>query len=484
MSNKVEVTCFTDLKESTLLTEKLGNTDFNRHRLEYLRVGTLLAESAAGKSIKNTGDGLMMHFENLEPALHFAMHLQQFYLPHACLDQGPISTRVGLFLGVIEPLGQDVFGSGVNQAARVEATTPPGEIWLNKELVDAFEIGWGSVKISRYFKQEGEFDFKGIPGKQLLYSFDWRSYSKDHAQESLALPVLEHLRTASVVLSNFSIDDACKPSSIIWPVVPRNVVNAIHRGQIEIIRLLTLLGWKVHVLIADCGSKDSMPRPESENFSTLVHSYMTKRGLKDIQFTHMSDLFKPKSEGCHIIHGYFQKVISELTLKNLLAINQKDYDTTVKETIQDSPTLNFLHPALTIAAVLRLSESLCDKSVVVVGHDERIQWESAHDIPGCRYTFGVLFNPVLKTSEGFQARQSKNWPYWDSWEAMAAHMSGTNLAAWTCQLHAFLPGFPSKDLQIGSSTILPDDWHDKEKLDAKIDKNGLARHVFQTILSI
>ena len=292
MDSTVQVTCFTDLKEFTQLTEQLGQDGIRPFLEDYLRIGKLLAESIGGKYIKSIGDAHMITFNTLESALYFALQLQQYYLPQPCQKRGPLQIRIALYLGVVEPCGDDVFGSGPNQASRVEGLAIPGEVWVNEWLVKAFEDIWPPYKM-KYFKLCGEFELEGIknPPKQKLFSFDWCTLSGDDPNVGLAPIVIRHLEAASVVLSNFTIADAASPTSIIWPVVPRGVVNAIHRGQIEIIRLLTLLGWKVHVLIADCGAKENPPRDESEEFKRLVEAYMHRRNFKDIEFSFMKSCF-------------------------------------------------------------------------------------------------------------------------------------------------------------------------------------------------
>ncbi len=486
MDSKIAVMCFTDLKGFTPLTERLGHDGIRPYREDYLRIGKLLAELVGGNYIKSLGDAHMVNFDKIEPSLRFAMQLQQYYIQQPCHNREPLDVRIGLYLGVVEPGKDDVAGSGVNRASRVADLAPPGEIWVNKELVEAVERIWGPIKTSKYFGPRGEFKLKGIndPPVQTLFLFDWRALSQEDPNFGLARVVLKHLETASVVLSNFSINDIGTPASIIWPVVPRDVVNAIHRGQIEIIRLLVLLGWNVHVLIADCGARDNTPRTESDKFRRLVEEYMNRRNLKGVKFYFMSELYTPGSDCCRKIHEYFQQVISELTLNDLLLINDKDYEASVKETIKASATLDFLRPALTIAAVLRLSQELGGKSVVVVGYDENIQWERGHAIKGSREQFGVLFNPILKKKLGYQARQIKDWPFWDSWGAMVDEMNHSNLAEWTTKLHAYLPGFPSKCVTIEGCEISPDDWQDEEKLLDKISREALAKYVFNEILSI
>ena len=86
--------------------------------------------------------------------------------------------------------------------------------------------------------------------------------------------MFKHFGEASITPANARLADIASLPLIIWPVVPRDGVNAIHRGQLEIIRLLAMMGSKVHVLIADCGVAENYPRPYSEEFRKMIDDYI------------------------------------------------------------------------------------------------------------------------------------------------------------------------------------------------------------------
>jgi hypothetical protein len=61
--------------------------------------------------------------------------------------------------------------------------------------------------------------------------------------------IFDHLQQATVEISNLDMRELAHPGIIIWPVVPRDLATAIHRGQAEVIRFLVLLGWTVKLLM-------------------------------------------------------------------------------------------------------------------------------------------------------------------------------------------------------------------------------------------
>jgi len=414
--------------------------------------------------------------------------LQRYYSGCHTLRHNSGRIKIGLCCGTVEVNENgDPTGTIANKAQRITGQTNTGEIWVDATFKNEVSSSWGKAKTAKYFTSCGRKTLTGItPKKQELFSFNQLLYNRDNSGSGLENNILDHLSEASVINANIKSSDLENKSWVIWPVVPRKeVLNAIHRGQIEIIRLLTILGWNVHVLIVDCGAKDNASKNESKHFKGLISAYTKKRNIKDFQFSFMSNLYKPKCNNCDKLHKYFQSVISDLTLKNLLNINNKNYAKPVQKIIVESATLDFLKPALQIASVFHLYDELniSKKCIIVAGYDEKIQWERAHDILDFRDKIGVLFNPILETRAGYQERQGKRWPYWDSWKEMADQMKKSNLAEWTTKMHIYIPAFPDKNISIGKKTISQKALKSNAFL-KNISREELAKQVHKNILSI
>lgn len=479
MSNQVLVTCFTDLKDSTALTETEGHERFLPEVTEHLRVGKILAERAGGEYRKSIGDAHMVTFGSIEHAIAFTVQLQEYYREQPCVSRQSLQVRVGLYLGAVEPIGDDVFGSGVNRAARTQGEAAPGEVLLNKELVSQLERIWGAPEVEKYLASTGAHKLKGITDPQVLFSLDWQQYGYDHPEAGQARLIHEHLRRASVEASMLEPEDLARPGTLIWPVVPRDLLTAIHRGQTEIVRLLALLGWNVKLLIADCGARNNNDRSYSSTFSDKLVRYLEGRGVGRVDVQYLSDLFDPKYPGYSRVQAIFRDITTDLTLQDLLNINNKEYSDNVKETIKRSATLDCLRPALSLAAVLYIVETAAQKGIIVAGADEKIQWERAYDIPNTRGNIGVMMNPILRGDSMEQARQSRNWPSWPSPEALLREMnSENNLAWWTFRLHAFVPSFPATSVQIAEQEIQPQDWTNELETPSKINKESLVEHIW------
>jgi hypothetical protein len=317
---------------------------------------------------------------------------------------------------------------------------------------------------------------------QELFSFKWQEFKNDYPEHSLAKLVFQHLHEGKVEAPYLGIKDLMNSGVIIWPVVPRDIVNAIHRGQAEVIRLLVLLGWRVHLLIADCGSLNNYEKSDSIRFSEKLKKYMANRGIEQIKISYLSDFFAPTNQDYDRIQEIFRDIISDLTLQDFLNIVNKGYTDRVKDDILRRATLDCLRPVLSLAVVLYLAQEARQKSIIVAGADERRQWERAYDIPKTRDRIGVLMIPVL-TEDGdkHQMLLSKAGPIWSSQPALRRAMDSSNTAWWTFHLLAFIPAFPAPFVTISGKKITPRDWSNESEVPERIRKEDLTQQVWEIL---
>src|SRR5436190_22516737 len=104
MATKIEITCFTDLKGSTAMTEEMGHAGAIPVIQEHLRVGQALAALNKGNWVKNIGDAHMVRFDYVEDALTFAAQLQQLCSDQPAVVKTPVPVRISLFQGAVEPI--------------------------------------------------------------------------------------------------------------------------------------------------------------------------------------------------------------------------------------------------------------------------------------------------------------------------------------------------------------------------------------------
>jgi adenylate cyclase len=105
-----------------------------------------------GRIVKTTGDGVLMEFASAVDAVRCAMEIQRAMAERnaAILDGCKIEFRIGINVGDVIIDDDDIFGDGVNIAARIEALAKPGAICLSdnvyqqikgKLAIDASDMG-------------------------------------------------------------------------------------------------------------------------------------------------------------------------------------------------------------------------------------------------------------------------------------------------------------------------------------------------------
>src|SRR6266852_5748003 len=91
-----------------------------------------------GRIVKTTGDGLLAEFASVVDATRCAAEVQRGMIDREpeMPDERQIRFRIGVNLGDIIAEGGDIFGDGVNVAARLEALAEPGGIRISQTVHD------------------------------------------------------------------------------------------------------------------------------------------------------------------------------------------------------------------------------------------------------------------------------------------------------------------------------------------------------------
>jgi class 3 adenylate cyclase len=142
--------------------------DLKAHRREL--IDPMLAQHQ-GRIVKTTGDGLLIEFASVIDAVRCAVVIQQGMEDrNASVDQSRrIRFRVGINLGDIIIEDGDIFGDGVNVAARLETLAQPGEIYVSASVRD--QIG---DKLPVGFADIGEHNVKNIARPIHVYRVEKR----------------------------------------------------------------------------------------------------------------------------------------------------------------------------------------------------------------------------------------------------------------------------------------------------------------------
>ena len=103
----------------------------NALRRELLDPGISRCE---GRIVKALGDGLLVEFSSAVSAVQCAAEIQKALKQHAVNGDLPLTLRIGINLGDVIVQEDDIYGDGVNVAARLEGIAEPGGICLSREV--------------------------------------------------------------------------------------------------------------------------------------------------------------------------------------------------------------------------------------------------------------------------------------------------------------------------------------------------------------
>ena len=88
-----------------------------------------------GRIVKNTGDGFLAEFSSVVDTVRCAAEVQRGMIERepAMPEERRIRFRVGINLGDVIAEPDDIYGDGVNVAARLEALAEPGGIRISED---------------------------------------------------------------------------------------------------------------------------------------------------------------------------------------------------------------------------------------------------------------------------------------------------------------------------------------------------------------
>src|SRR5271156_367951 len=140
----------------------IGGDEEGTHERLKAHLGQLVEpkiKEHGGRTVKNTGDGMLAEFPSMVDAVRCGAEIQQ-----GMIDREPelpesrrIRFRIGINLGDVIVEREDIFGDGVNIAARLEALAEPGGICISSTVHD--HIG---ERLPYLFEDIGEQNVKNI----------------------------------------------------------------------------------------------------------------------------------------------------------------------------------------------------------------------------------------------------------------------------------------------------------------------------------
>jgi class 3 adenylate cyclase len=159
---------FCDMVDYAGMTERLGDQASHRILHEHHRIVRDAVARNGGREIKVQGDGFMVAFGGVAPAMQCAIDTQRACRDHVSGDGEKIAVHIGIHTGDAVVEDDDYLGHTVIVASRLADAASPGEILvssLSEQLVQ------GSGEFS--FDGHRETRLKGMARAQLSATLNW-----------------------------------------------------------------------------------------------------------------------------------------------------------------------------------------------------------------------------------------------------------------------------------------------------------------------
>jgi len=120
-----------------------------------------------GRTVKNTGDGMLVEFSSVIDAVRCAAEVQRGMADRNAKtpEDERIAFRIGINLGDVIVEASDIYGDGVNVAARLEALAEPGGICISRVVRDQIRD-----RLPYPFEDKGEQNVKNIARPLRVYA--------------------------------------------------------------------------------------------------------------------------------------------------------------------------------------------------------------------------------------------------------------------------------------------------------------------------
>ena len=163
----------------------------------------------SGRVFKNTGDGLLAEFPSVVDAVRCAAELQRAMIDREAgiPEDRRIGFRIGINLGDVIVEDDDIFGDGVNIAARLEALAEPGGLCISRMVRDQIRD-----KLPYAFDDLGEQSVKNIVRPVRVYALRPEAVADPTAPSVLPIlpisqpPAAPHLSIVVLPFANLGND--------------------------------------------------------------------------------------------------------------------------------------------------------------------------------------------------------------------------------------------------------------------------------------
>jgi TolB-like protein/class 3 adenylate cyclase/Flp pilus assembly protein TadD len=153
--------------------------------------------AAGGKVFKTMGDGLLAEFNSLVSAVQWTADLQREIHERKIHAPGNelFQIRAGIVLADVLVAGNDLYGSGINLAVRVQSHSPAGGMCITKWMYQYLD---GTIDLD--FVDKGPTELKNITKTVRIYTWHPGGAQRQQQQNEQPPPVPPSSRPSVVVL--------------------------------------------------------------------------------------------------------------------------------------------------------------------------------------------------------------------------------------------------------------------------------------------
>ena len=161
MQRRLAAIVHADLAGFTRMMEGAETRTFRHLKSAQIEVWRPAIDAANGRLVGTAGDAMLAEFASAVTAVSAAIDIQERMarFNEALSTEQRMMFRVGVHLGevIVDDEDQNIFGDGVNLAARIQALAEPGGIAVSRAVRDLAEL-----KMEYTFVDGGEHQLKNV----------------------------------------------------------------------------------------------------------------------------------------------------------------------------------------------------------------------------------------------------------------------------------------------------------------------------------
>lgn len=316
--SELRVVLVCDVVESVRWMEHDEDYAISRWQAFSHQVREVIAPAHNGCVVKSTGDGLMLEFASAPQAVKAATAMHGFAVAanDGVIPERQMHLRIGLNEAHIRRDAHDIYGHGVNLAARITALAGPGEIVVTPEVRDFLtDLLDGDIE------DLGECYLKHLDSPQRVYRIGLLNQTTPrvpvpaHHAESLQPKIaVIPFDVSALSAEHRSIGDLIA-DGVIARLVRSKSVRVLSRLSTASLRGLSTSPTRVHNLVgADYVMRGSVASISGRFSISYELSHATSSEVLDagrLAGT-VDDLLRPDSESCaHIADALLRQLFEE-----------------------------------------------------------------------------------------------------------------------------------------------------------------------------